>query len=130
LREVASRFHILSTGWFELRRLPYAWWPRYCLKELRRTPHWQVGHIVLLTHPGCLLSCYRDYHTMLEGIKQTIQNQTVTVLVTHWWEYFRNGEPNETFIGILHQTADYLANAPDIRVITFDDLLDPKVPLN
>jgi predicted deacetylase len=27
LAAVAARFKVLSTGWFELRRLPYSWWP-------------------------------------------------------------------------------------------------------
>jgi hypothetical protein len=44
------------------------------------------------------------------------------VLVTHWWEYFRSGEPDEGFINVLHQTADYLASHPDICVTSFDAL--------
>src|SRR6185436_19590625 len=34
LEEVARRFSILSTGWFELGRLPFTWWPRYAVKKL------------------------------------------------------------------------------------------------
>jgi hypothetical protein len=130
LREVAKHFCIVSTGWFELGRLPLAWWPRYCLKKLRRRPHWQVRHMTLLTHPGCLLSCNRSYETMLDQIRATVENQTLTVLVTHWWEYFRKNQPDERFIQILHQTADYLANQADVRVIAFDDLVEQNVPLN
>jgi hypothetical protein len=43
-------------------------------------------------------------------------------LVTHWWEYFRGGKADEKFIDILHATADYLATAKDVKVITFSDL--------
>jgi len=33
MEEVSKRFRVISTAWFELRRLPYAWWPRYLLKR-------------------------------------------------------------------------------------------------
>jgi len=130
LLEAAKHFGILSTGWFEAGRLPFSWWPSYCMKKLRRTPHWQVRHTLLLTHPGCLLSRNRSYSTMLNQVKDQVRNQKLTVLVTHWWEYFCKNQSDEGFIEILHQTADYLANEPDIRVISFDDLVDQKIPLN
>ena len=130
LREVAARFRVLSTGWYELGRLPYTWWPRYAVKKFRHTPHWRVGKTLLLTHPGCLLSCHRSYSTMLGGITRYLQTQQLTVLVTHWWEYFRNGEPDREFIDFLHETASYVATHPDLQAISFADLVDGRVQLN
>lgn len=130
LRQVARRFQVLSTGWFELRRLPPEWWPLYLLKKARQSPHWSVGPTVLLSHPGCLLSCNRSYSSMLENVVQHLSESRLTVLVTHWWEYFREGKPDEEFIGFLHQTADYLAGHPDIRVVTFSDVVSSRLPLN
>ena len=130
LREVRKRFGVLSTGWYELKRLPPAWWPRYLLKRATHQPHWRVADTVLLTHPGCLLSCHRDYARILDTIEQTIRRQKLTVLVTHWWEYFRNGNPDDPFISVLHRTADLLANDAETRVISFDDLIDARVELN
>jgi hypothetical protein len=46
----------------------------------------------------------------------------LTVLVTHWWEYYRNGQPDESFIAVLHELADYLAGQNDIKVISFAQL--------
>jgi len=43
------------------------------------------------------------------------------VLVTHWWEYFPNFEPDEVLIEKLHRTAAYLADDPEIKVIAFSD---------
>ena len=86
LREVAKRFRIISTGWFELGRLPRVWWPRYALKKLRHTPHWRAGNTLLLSHPGCLLSCFRSANTSRDLILQNIKSNRLTVLVTHWWE--------------------------------------------
>src|SRR5437660_8060029 len=43
LLAAAQRFRVLSTGWFELRRLPWSWWPNYVLKKARGSAHWQVG---------------------------------------------------------------------------------------
>lgn len=130
LLAVARRFRVLSTGWFELRRLPYAWWPKYAWKKIRDNPHWQIGRTVLLSHPGCLLSYQRSQTAMLEGLMYNLRQRQVTVLVTHWWEYFRDHRPDEPFINFLHQTAEYLATDPDIRVISFSDVARRGLPLN
>ena len=130
LLAVARRFAVISTGWFELRRLPPSWWPRYALKKMLRQPHWRVGRMRLLTHPGCLLSSHRPYPTMLEEIKKSVESRGLTVLVTHWWEYFRNNEPDPAFIAVLHQTADYLAQQRDLEVISFDDVLSESLQLS
>ena len=122
LAAAVSRFDVVSSGWFEHRRLPLPWWPRYILKKIMRLPHWRIRGATLLTHPGCLLSCHRCYATMLDEVKRAVQSQQLTVLVTHWWEYFRDGKPDEEFIGILHQVADWLGTTADIRVVSFDDI--------
>jgi hypothetical protein len=130
LREVATRFRVLSTGWYELRRLPYTWWASYALKKLRHRPHWRIGRTLLLSHPGCLLSCHRNYSTMIGAISHYVRTQQLTVVVTHWWEYFRNGEPDQAMIDFLHETGSYLATHPDLKVISFSDLVDGNLPLN
>lgn len=130
LLEVRRRFDIFSTGWFELRRLPCSWWPRYLFKKIRHAPHWRVGRTQLLSHPGCLLSYQRAYSTMLGGIFHYLKTQRLTVLVTHWWEYFRDNQPDEPFIGFLHETAAYLASHPHLKVISFADLINRRIPLN
>lgn len=129
-REVARRFPVISTGWFELRRLPHAWWPRYVWAKARGHAHWRVNGTFMLSHPGCLLSYMRPYDTMLETIKTHIQQHQLTVLVTHWWEYFREGEPDEPFIAVLHTLADYLKNEPDLKVVSFSELTRATVRLN
>ena len=127
LGEVAKRFRVISAGWFELARLPVAWWPRYALKKLARSAHWRVGRTLLMSHPGCLLSCQRPRATMLEQVKQAVLSQRLTVLVTHWWEYFRNGHADEAFIETLHQTGFWLAAQTDVTVVSFDDVAEGQV---
>jgi hypothetical protein len=129
LLAIATRFDVLSTGWFELGRQPRAWWSRYLCKKIQRAPHWRVGRIAMLSHPGCLLSYLRPTGTILDAVKRQVEKQRLTVLVTHWWEYFKDGTPNRPFIDVLHETADYLASASDLRVISFDELADGRVPL-
>jgi hypothetical protein len=124
--ELARRFRVISTGWFEWRRLPISWRPKYLLKKLSGRPHWQVGHTRLLSHPGCLLSYQRPFGPMLDTIKQAITRDEVTVLVTHWWEYFRTGSPDDAFIAELHKTAEYLASRSDVCVTTFEALANPS----
>jgi hypothetical protein len=117
--EVARRYDIISTGWFELRRLPAPWRPRFLWKKMSGQPHWRVGRTHLLSHPGCLLSHQRRPDTILPAVKQAIGQHEITVLVTHWWEYFSGGAPNEAFIRVLHETAEYLASDPELVVIPF-----------
>jgi hypothetical protein len=129
LSQTAKRFGVISAGWFEARRLPFAWWPLYALKKMLRRSHWKVGRTVLLTHPGCLLSYQRPYGTMLESVRKQVESRRLTVLVTHWWEYFRDGKLDIAMLGILHATAEWLASDPNVRLISFDDLAGPHVSL-
>jgi hypothetical protein len=128
LQEAGKRFSVISAGWFELKRLPVSWWPGYALKKMLKRTHWKIGRTLLLTHPGCLLSYQRPYATMLETVKRCVEAQSLSVLVTHWWEYFRDGRPDTAMLQILHQTAEWLAASPDIQVISFDDLADRMTP--
>ncbi len=121
-RALIERFRVISTGWFELGRLPRAWWPRYVQKKLTHAPHWRVKRTHLLSHPGCLLSCYRRLDTMLPAIRECIATRNLTVLVTHWWEYFRNEQENRPFIEALHSVADFLAKDPGVKLISFEEL--------
>ncbi len=130
LREAAKQFRVISTGWFELRRLPRAWWPRYALKKFFRRPHWHASKTILLTHPGCLLSRQKPRATMLDEIKKSVFSRRLTVLVTHWWEYFDGGKPDEPFIQVLHETAAWLAEQRELKVVSFNDVADGKVSLN
>lgn len=128
--EVAARFEVLSTGWFEIGRVPFRWWPEYALRKIRRRPHWRVGRTSLLSHPGCLLSFHRPYGEMLASVRRSVESRELTVLVTHWWEYFRDGAPDEEFIGVLHEVARWLASRPDIRVVPFSAVAKGEVALH
>ena len=133
LEAAAERFAVVSSGWFELRRLPPTWWPRYAVKKLLKQPHWRVGETVLLSHPGCILSYQRPMETMLANLQRTVLSQRLTVLVTHWWEYFHDGVENETFVGVLHALAEWLAECEErgeVRVVPFSALAEEKIPLN
>jgi len=77
-----------------------------------------------------MLSYFHDPSTILARIKHHVQSHRVTVLVTHWWEYFRDGNTDERFVHALHETADYLADSPDIKVVSFADINTSEVVLN
>jgi len=130
MREVARRFRLISTAWFELGRLPYTWWPKYLFKKAARREHWRVGQTILLSHPRCFLSCRRPYDRMLDEIKESIGRRQLTVLVTHWWEYFPNQQPDEPFIQILHNLAEQLATTAGVRTVTFREIAEGRIALN
>ncbi len=128
--EVASRFGVISTGWFEARRLPRRWWASYAFMKLRKRRHWRAGGDCLLSHPGCLLSYHRPHGGMLESVRRAVEGGTLTVLVSHWWEFFRGGVPDEALIGVMHEVAGWLASRPDIRVVSFGDVAGGRVPIS
>jgi hypothetical protein len=130
LFEAARRFPVVSTGWFEAARVPLCWWPRYFIKKISCEPHWRVGRTALLTHPGCLLSRFHHVSSILDSVLSAIQRQRLTVLVTHWWEYFPAGEPDEYFISILHETAELISRQPDVSVVSFADVSSGSIPLD
>lgn len=127
--ELAKRFKLISTGWFQLSRTPLQWWPQFLKRKLLRKKHWEVSGVKLLSHPGCLLSYHRAPETILPAIRRAISTRKLTVLVTHWWEFFRGGEPDQKFIRVLHDTARYLAGNEEIKVVSFEDVALGKVPL-
>ena len=129
-RELAARFDVVSTGWFEARRLPRRWWPAFALKKLSGRRHWRAGGTTLLGHPGCLLSFQRPLPDMLPSVQRAVLGSRLTVLVTHWWEYYRDGTVDEPLIAQLHATAAWLASRPEVRVVSFSDVAEGRVPLN
>jgi hypothetical protein len=127
--EVAGKFEVISTGWFEARRLPWRWWPEFALKKLGRQPHWRAGGCYLMSHPGCLLSFKRPREEMLASVQSAVEGTSLTVLVLHWWEFFRAGVPDVELIDMAHEVAAWLASRPDIRVVSFEDVASGAVPL-
>jgi hypothetical protein len=128
--EAAARFQVISTGWFEARRVPLRWAAAYALKKLGRRPHWRAAGTCLLSHPGCLLSYHRPHSTMMPSVRKAVEGTSLTVLVQHWWEFFRDGTPDDELIGVLHEVADWLAGSPEVRVVSFADVARGAVPLN
>lgn len=127
--EAAARFRVISTGWFEAGRVPARWYPSYALKKLGRHPHWRAGGRILLSHPGCLLSYQRPLGGMMESVVRAVEGATLTVLVVHWWEFFRDGVPDDGLIAVLEEAADWLAGRPDVRVASFADVAAGAIPL-
>ena len=127
--ECACRFAVISTGWFEARRVPLRWWAPYALKKLGGRRHWRAGGSFLLSHPGCLLSFHRPHAGMLASVRGAVEGATLTVLVSHWWELFRGGKPDDELIGVTHEVAAWLGSRPDVRVVSFHDLACGRVPI-
>jgi hypothetical protein len=126
---VASRFGVISTGWFEAGRIPIPWWPSYALKKLRRRPHWRARGKYLLSHPGCLFSPSRPLGGMMDSVRQAVEGASLTVIVVHWWEFFRDGARDDSLVDLMHELAVWLASRPDIRVVSFGDVAGGGIPL-
>ncbi len=53
----------------------------------------------------------------------------LTVLVTHWWEYFRTGTADGPFSDVLHEVAEWLGSNRSVRVVSFTDVAKGEVSL-
>lgn len=121
MRLVMRRFPIVSTGWYDLDKVPRRYWGRYLWsKKVARERHWRTSRNALFSHPGCILSYRRDPSTIVPALTTQILGGQITVVVSHHWEYFRGGKRNEAYIGALHELCDWLAAQKGLRVITFD----------
>jgi hypothetical protein len=128
--EIAARCRLISTGWFEAGRIPLGWYPSYLAKKLLGHPHWRHSETYLLSHPGCLLSYKRERSTMLDNVRRAVLGSKLTVLVNHWWEFYRDGTPDDELIGMLHEVAQWLSSATDVRVVSFADVASGAVPIS
>jgi hypothetical protein len=128
--EIGARFRLISTGWFEAGRVPLPWKTAYAIKKLTGRAHWRAGKTALLSHPGCLLSYTRPTWGMLDSVCSAVEGSRLTVIVLHWWEFFRDGVADEDLIAVLHQLAAWLASRPDVRVVSFSDVASGAVPLS
>jgi hypothetical protein len=63
---------------------------------------------------------------MLQTVKAAINSRRITVLVNHWWEFYPDGVPDEGLIDVLHQISAYLSSTSEIRVVSFDGLLEDE----
>ena len=128
LREVARRFQCVSSNWFQPHCLPFTWKPSYCLQQkIHRQrdgqQHFHIASTVFLCHTGYLLTRARLKDDILGLVKETIRRRKLTVLITHWWEFFPDGQPDAEMIHILHEVSEYLHDQSDIRVISFDEVV-------
>lgn len=130
LSEVSKRFPVVSACWYELRKLPVSWWPHYAYKKIFSKPHWQVGKTRLLTHPGSLVTQTLPYDSIIPRIKAHIAQKRLTVIMTHWWEFFRENGPDQPLIDVFHELAATLAADRDVKMVSFRDIANGRVPLN
>jgi Uncharacterized protein conserved in bacteria (DUF2334) len=128
--EIAARHRVISTGWFEAKKVPLYWYPSYLVKKLKGEPHWRPNGTYLLSHPGCLFSYQRDTSAMMAAVEKAVLGSKLTVLVQHWWEFFRGGVADEELIGVLHQLAGWLSSRDDVRVVSFEDVASGAVPIS
>lgn len=130
MRVLAERFRVVSTCWFEPRQVAASWWPAYLAKKALARPHWHAGSCAMLSHPGSLLTHTSDPQAQFDTLRRQIRSHHLTVVVTHWWEYYRREQYDPAMLGLLHDTADWLSAARNVRVVSFDDVARGVVPLH
>lgn len=120
--EVARAFPIISGGWLSLSRLPRRYWPAYLAqKKLQKRSHLRLGDRTVMTHPGCILSYHRDAKTIVPTLVNEILSRSVTVVVSHHWEYFDGGVDNKALIDALFELHAWIKGRSDVQVVRYED---------
>lgn len=113
--ELVKQFATLSSNWYSLKKVPYAFWPALTLKKLSGNQHWRAAHCLCLSRPQQFFS---SIPYTLDEIIEYIENNQLTILLTHWWEFFDNEGARKK--ALLHELARYLAASPTIKVVTLN----------
>ncbi len=128
--EIVKRFPVVVKNWYAKNMLPLRFWPPYFLKKLQGHTHFRARNITFLERERSYLAHDFPLEQILDKIEENIASETLTVIATHWWSFFKDPSRTERLIQVYHTLADRLAKDQNIRVITYKDLLDLSIPLH
>jgi hypothetical protein len=121
VEEVMRRFTTLSTGYFDVSRVPRPLLASYLVqKKAMGKAHFRAAHTSFLTHPGCILARGRSAGEMIDAITREIRARRVTVIVSHHSEYFGPDGEDAAMFEALHALPELFARL-GVRVIALED---------
>lgn len=121
---VARHFPVVSGSWYDLRRVPWRWWPAYVVqKKVLRRDRFRLGGALFLGHPGCRFRPDRDPEEARRAVLAHVAAHDLTVVVLHHWEFFPNGREDPARVRALHSLVEDIAAFPGSRVVAFRDLV-------
>lgn len=122
LSMIRHYFKIFSLGWIDRTRIPLSWLPRYAHKKWLGRNYIQDHDFLVTEHPGCHYSQYVNRDISDNHLNQALSQNDFTVIVTHHWEFYRNGELDMTMWQAFKNRVLALQQSPCYQLITFSQL--------
>lgn len=122
LSVVRQLFKVFSLGWIDRRRIPLTWLPRYFYKKYNGKNYLREGDFLVTEHPGCQYSQYVNRDLSDFKLDQALALNDFTVIVTHHWEFYRDGVFDVEMWGAFRSRILALHHSKDFNIVTFSQL--------
>lgn len=113
--EITQNFSLLSSHWYSIKKIPIQFWPSLISSKLKKQPYWKANTCLCLTRPRQFFS---SVNYTLQDIVAVIETSPITVLLTHWWEFF--DQEGARKLKLLHELAGYLATNSSVKVVALN----------
>lgn len=122
LKIIKDNFKIFSLGWIDKARVDMMLRIKYHWMKLQKNNYIKDKNIAMLEHPGCLFSKFKSTQDTIKQLDNYIDKHKFTIIVTHHWEFFEDGEPNHKLIDAFLSKIKALHESKDYQFITFSQL--------
>jgi len=120
---IKDNFEIFSLGWIDKARINTKLKTKYYWMKLTKNNYIKDGSISIFEHPGCMFSKFRVPEDSMKLLDKYIEQHDVTIVVTHHWEFYEEGKPNQKLIDAFVSKIKSLHRSDKYQFITFSQLV-------
>lgn len=117
--ELIKRFKVISLHHWDSNKIPRSARP----KCYART-HWEWKGVKLLSHDDLVWK--KKSKDLLSSVQAGVKKNSITVITSHWHEFFPDGKENIERLRAWHSVADWL-HKEKITALTFSQLAAKEV---
>ncbi len=119
---IQKRFEIFSLGWIDKTRIPKSFLIKYYLMKLRNNNYIFKDNLLVLQHPGCQFSRFKDINKSSLILDKYINSHKITVIVVHNWEFFSGKNLNQELYTAFKNRILSLWRNENFKFINFSEL--------
>jgi len=120
--EIQQKFDTFSLGWIDKTRIPKSYLIKYYLMKLRSKNYIIKDDFLVLQHPGCQFSRFKDINKSSLTLDKYIKSHKITVIVVHHWEFFEGKNLNQELYSAFKNRILSLWKNEDFKFINFSEL--------
>jgi len=119
---IKENFEIFSLGWIDKTRIGTKLKVKYNWMKLTKNNYIKEGGMAIFEHPGCLFSKFKSTEETMKQLDHYIEQHKITIIVTHHWEFYEEGRPNQKLIDAFVSKIKALHQSSKYQFITFSQL--------